>query len=148
MNAYQRTWKERENVLRGAGFQSYDEFLKSDIWQEIKAKASHRKFYQECFLCSSREGIELHHMSYKKLVGKHSLANILPCCRRHHQEIHDLAKELKTSVKSASKKVAKRWVDCGNVEAWLRRKVRKAPKCRKWDHLLKGKSLEPVFKVQ
>ena len=146
MNRYEKTWQERDNSLKKAGFKSYDEFLKSELWQSIKKKASSKTTFQYCWLCS-RTDVDLHHLHYKRLTQKtNALKDIVPCCREHHKQIHDLAKAKKTSVKAASTQVMKGWLASGNIMSWLRVKIKRDPKCKKWNHLLKGKSIEPIFK--
>jgi hypothetical protein len=108
---YADTWVTRRRVL---GEQTYEEFLKSDDWQTLKARAFKRPHYHRCWICKSTDRIELHHTSYK-WADRLDLRNVRPICRLHHQQIHDLAKAQDISVRLATNKVFKefRKVACG-----------------------------------
>jgi hypothetical protein len=98
---YSDTWKTRNEVL---GDRSYQEYLQSPEWAALKERASSREHFKYCWVCGSSEGIERHHTSYKWL-NLLDLRNVRPICRLHHQEIHDLAKAEKISVRLATRKV-------------------------------------------
>ena len=95
---YADTWIRRDSVL---GSFSYAQYLESEHWQQVKAKASARPNYQKCEFCDS-QNVELHHTSYKWIWTEHELRTIISLCRDHHQEIHVLAKEKGISVRVAT----------------------------------------------
>lgn len=92
---YKQTWELREKNLP---FDSYKDFLNSDYWKRVKKKAQSRINYQRCEFCGIMEGLELHHKHYDFIGDKHELSAIIAVCRKHHQFIHDYAKENKVSV--------------------------------------------------
>lgn len=90
------TWRTRGKNLKT----SYEEFLQSDHWKEVKKKAlSRKKTYGKCQICGTDKNIDLHHTSYKWIGTKHELRNIIPLCRRHHNEVHEYAKKTGYSVR-------------------------------------------------
>lgn len=95
---YDDTRSTREVKLSGM---TYEEYLKSDHWAKVKAKASKRPNYQKCEFCDSTE-VELHHTSYKWILTKDELNTIISLCRNHHQEVHDLARSDGLSVRVAT----------------------------------------------
>jgi hypothetical protein len=97
---YLDTWIRRDSVLAKHGF-TYREFLVSDHWRQIKKKAAQRSNYQKCTFCNCTN-VELHHTSYKWLFTKDELRNIIALCRKHHEEIHDYAKDNDMSVRIAT----------------------------------------------
>lgn len=64
-DTYRDTWDRRSDQLAVGGFKSYREYLESPVWKEIRARALSRPHFQACYLCGRRDGIELHHTSYK-----------------------------------------------------------------------------------
>jgi protein-tyrosine-phosphatase len=101
--SYQDTWERRKIALGGI---TYKQYLESQHWKEVKTKAKSRPNYQKCEFCESTK-IDLHHTSYKWIGTKDELRCIIALCRKHHQEVHDLAKEKKTSVRLATNELRK-----------------------------------------
>lgn len=95
------TWGRRSVNLNGI---SYKDYLLSDHWKGIKLKASKRPNYKKCEFCDCQK-VELHHTSYKWLWHKSELNVIIALCRKHHQEVHDLAKTTGLSVRLATTKL-------------------------------------------
>lgn len=102
---YADTWIRRDINL---GQFSYVEYLASEHWRKVKAKASARPNYQKCEFCNN-QNIELHHTSYKWILTEHELRTIISLCRDHHQEIHDFAKSQGISVRVATNIFRKRY---------------------------------------
>lgn len=102
---YQDTWDRRFKNLKGM---SYQDYLKSDHWKGVKEKASKRENYKRCECCGDYK-VELHHRSYKSILTKDELRNIIALCREHHQEVHDLAKDEQISVRLATRKVIRKY---------------------------------------
>lgn len=102
---YADTWMRREINL---GTFSYAEYLESSHWKQVKEKAQSRPNYKKCEFCSSTN-IELHHTSYKWIFTKHELKTIISLCRDHHQEVHNVAKELGISVRIATNMLRKKY---------------------------------------
>lgn len=79
-------YRERNRQVRALGFVSYTQYLRSDLWRDIRARVLARS--NACALC---EGIatQVHHSRYRKkdLEGRGNLRNLFPICRRCHYRI-------------------------------------------------------------
>lgn len=73
--------------LRAAGYNSYNDYLKSEHWKDLRARYFKSKLPRTCKICESSR-VELHHRSYKRL-GHERLDDLIPLCRTHHQALHD-----------------------------------------------------------
>ena len=83
-----RQYRERNRILRALGFNSYSEYLGSEMWAQVKQKVWREG--AKCVVCAG-VATELHHRRYCKcdlegLVTKH----IVPICRDCHQRIEFL----------------------------------------------------------
>ena len=85
---YKDTWDRRECNLNGT---TYEEYLQSEHWQTIKAKALRRKKYRRCTFCPNTK-VQLHHKDYKWINTPYELRSIIPVCDSHHRMIHRFAK--------------------------------------------------------
>lgn len=101
---YQETWRRRAENLP---FDSYKEFLNSEYWMRVKRKAGSRIVYQRCEFCGAMDNLELHHKHYDFIGEKHELNAIIAVCRKHHQFIHDYAKDKEVSIYKATKTASK-----------------------------------------
>jgi len=99
---YADTWDRRAERL---GDHTYEEFLNSDHWASVKRLAGERPNYQKCEFCPCTE-VELHHTSYKWIWTRYELRCVISLCRRHHQEVHDLARTRGVSVRLATNESA------------------------------------------
>lgn len=67
--------------------QSYEAYLNSDHWRELRQKAF--KIYgKRCLLCESTE-VHGHHLVYRNLTDVHP-AEVVPLCQKHHSLVHDI----------------------------------------------------------
>lgn len=107
---YSDTWDRREQNLRGV---SYADYLKSDHWAEVRRKASKRANYKKCEFCECTD-VDLHHTSYKWIWTDQELRCIVALCRVHHQEVHDLAKASRLSVRLATNQLRKKYKETRN----------------------------------
>lgn len=98
---YSDTWQTRSEVL---GERSYQDFLKSPQWKELKKRAKGREHFRRCWICGSTDRIELHHTSYR-WINLTDLRNVRPVCRSHHEEIHRYARRKQISVRLATRKI-------------------------------------------
>lgn len=80
------TYSQRNLTLQQMGFANYAEYLASDLWKSIRAKAF-RKKRNLCKLCSG-PGQVLHHLSYSRTVleGRHN-SKLVIMCHKCHKEI-------------------------------------------------------------
>ncbi len=67
---------------------TYKEYLRSEHWQNTKARyyAARRR---ECWVCGTKQGIHLHHITYKRL-GAELLNDLVPLCGEHHDAFHKM----------------------------------------------------------
>lgn len=74
----------RNKLLKKGGFKSYQDFLESETWEELK-NAEKGEYCEECF---STEDLHLHHVNYSDLSD-----NLITLCKDCHRAIHDKEKE-------------------------------------------------------
>lgn len=96
------TWTTRQKMLNGM---TYAEYLQSDEWRKIKAKASERPHYQKCWYCGATDGLDLHHRSYKWIGTPHAMRGLIAACRDCHGKIHVLANAESVSVRRATRRL-------------------------------------------
>lgn len=70
-----------------AGLYSYVEYLKSEIWKEVKEKWISTIKRCELCGCSNRNQLTLHHLSYEN-CGNEFREDILVVCNYCHTDIH------------------------------------------------------------
>src|SRR5438874_1611898 len=74
--------------LARLGFSSYEEYLQSPHWQDLKRRYYASKLSKKCFVCKKKPIIpSFHHRTYKRL-GKERLMDIVLTCKECHQLIH------------------------------------------------------------
>lgn len=96
---YDDTWATRDKSLRRLGLTNYEEFLRSEHWIHMGKKAQGRENYKICEACGMRDGLDLHHSSYKLIGTSRELINVNAFCRKCHANIHNLARESGVSVR-------------------------------------------------
>ncbi len=72
--------------LKELGFQTYDEYLRSDVWHSFNAWYRSSTYPKQCLVCGSRQFV-LHHWTYLRL-GYEDLQDVIPLCADHHTELH------------------------------------------------------------
>lgn len=94
----------RNLILKIMGFESYKDYLNSDLWQEIRLKV----LEGHSFICS-RCGLkanQVHHTSYRIEVLKgEKLKSLVPLCGRCHRNAEYHPKNGKTTLKEANKRL-------------------------------------------
>lgn len=75
------------------GFSSYEEYLTSPHWQNIKLTYPG---IRRCKVCNSK-GVHLHHRNYRNL-GNEQPGDLVPLCKKHHDDVHQWLKESHLSV--------------------------------------------------
>ncbi len=98
----------RNSILKEMGFSTYEEYLNSDHWRQIRAKAAQNPHYKKCNICGSSKNLNLHHTRYTRINGT-TLANLVMLCREHHIITHQLAATKGYSLKHAVKKARQLW---------------------------------------
>lgn len=78
---------ERAKTLKRLGFESYEEYLESSQWKEIRSRVRKAKG-RKCHLCSGKAD-HIHHNRYEEadLLGE-TLEMLEPLCDRCHKGIH------------------------------------------------------------
>src|ERR1035437_26376 len=75
--------------LKKLGYDSYNEYLQSDHWKELRVRYYQSKCYKNCLVCKKPPVYpNFHHRTYKRL-GKERLGDIVLVCRVCHKLIHD-----------------------------------------------------------
>jgi hypothetical protein len=98
-----RVTKEKGIDVGGGYVSNYRKYLKSARWKKINKCLRSHPNYQECSVVGCCEtNIELHHTTYKNLGDDKELLDIVPVCREHHQQIHDLQKQERFSILEAT----------------------------------------------
>lgn len=93
--------------LREMGYGSYDEYLRSPHWQDVRQRYAKSGLSNRCFVCGGGP-TALHHRTYARL-GREYLTDLQPLCRRHHREAHAYERDHGTDLwyaATALKKVA------------------------------------------
>lgn len=80
------TYKDRDNLLREIGYNSYYEYLSSELWESIRL----RRLEQDNYLCvvCGNDADSVHHGNYseKTLLGL-ELRSLMTVCRDCHKYI-------------------------------------------------------------
>lgn len=109
------TYRVRAIMLNGI---TYEEYLRSPHWAEIKAKAAKRSYYSQCLACQSTDRINLHHKNYRFIGTHREMTEIIPLCADCHVRIHDLAKRENISVTKATSRYMK---EAKELASWFRK---------------------------
>lgn len=73
--------------LKKLGYNSYNEYLKSNHWNNTKQKYKQSNLPQKCIGCNNNN-YELHHTSYARL-GNELLTDFVPLCHKCHIKVHN-----------------------------------------------------------
>ncbi len=68
-------------------YQSYQEYLLSDEWEQ---KARKRKAIDkgQCQMCGTTENIHVHHLTYHNIFRENPYTDLVCLCEKHHQMVH------------------------------------------------------------
>ena len=73
-------------------FKNYKDYLLSNKWDQIKE--DFREFSNfptnVCFLCYSKESLQLHHWRYPNEWSRDSYKNTIPLCEACHETAHSI----------------------------------------------------------
>lgn len=71
---------------------SYNDYLKSDLWKDIKKKV-YADRGRSCEACASTKRLEVHHSNYSNTVMRgDELDKLFIVCDKCHDHIHDIEK--------------------------------------------------------
>lgn len=113
------TYAARNAILKSIGFDSYADYLNSDLWISLRERV-YREKGRVCFLCG-RSATQVHHVGYgrKTLLGKKTGA-LKPVCGGCHHAIEFKGGE-KLSIKNAQKQLRRVRRSMKEVKALNRR---------------------------
>src|SRR5207249_699404 len=77
--------------LERLGFESYNDYLDSELWQRTKRRYRVSRSPQQCLVCGDLH-YELHHQTYERL-GEEEMRDLVPLCDEHHSRLHELLDE-------------------------------------------------------
>lgn len=86
---------EKLNGWQSLGYDSYESYLLSELWQQ-KKEAAIKWRNNQCELCGSMKFLEVHHTSYE-FVGNERLRDLLVVCKFCHRQIHEEMKNYERS---------------------------------------------------
>ena len=84
------------------GFNSYCDYLKSDLWTATKERFWASKRPKHCLVCRNPH-FDLHHINYSRLGKEHLLKDLIPLCRDCHYKIHTYHKKERLDLKIVTK---------------------------------------------
>lgn len=82
---------QRDKYLKEIGFDSYKDYLKSDLWKKIREDVFKNK-PNRCHFCHATEGLQVHHRQYYRdiLLGQNIKPLEILCGKCHKNiEFHD-----------------------------------------------------------
>ena len=91
-------FSERLNLL---GFKTYNDYLLGDHWKSFKSRYRKSGRSVSCAVCGSNS-TQFHHRTYERL-GNEGLDDVIPLCRKHHEDVHSKLKEAGLSVGGTDK---------------------------------------------
>lgn len=102
-----RTYASRAWFLKKLGFSSYQDYLNSDLWRQVRERVFLTKG-RSCWLCG-RHADQVHHTRYHAvdLTGKRT-KHVHPICGKCHKEIEFTLDGAKATVGQAKKEFKKR----------------------------------------
>lgn len=79
----------------------YREYLLSEHWQKLRKKRLSNA-NRTCYACGSRERLDVHHRTYKR-VGREHLSDLIILCRDCHEAVHKMMKVKKFGLWKAAR---------------------------------------------
>lgn len=87
------------------GFKNYNEYLKSDHWQNLKQIYKESLLPQYCIICHN-EKFNLHHRSYER-IGNEMIFDLIPLCQSCHFKVHKYCNENNTTIQTTHHAIRK-----------------------------------------
>lgn len=88
--------------------EQYERYITSAHWDARKS-AYFNKFEKRCRACGSRNDMQLHHASYKRM-GRELDADLVPLCQTCHSLVHQYHRDVGGSLVDATDHVVSRLV--------------------------------------
>lgn len=103
--------KRRNEILASAGFKTYKEYLRSDIWKNIRSRAI-ELLGDKCCFCQSKSDV-VHHTSYEegnliKVDSKCIMKTLVPLCHDCHHNAHYRKNGKFMTIKDSNQKIRKK----------------------------------------
>lgn len=84
----------------------YNEYLKSDHWQEVREKQLLQDEHR-CAFCGSTEKLEVHHINYKNLYNEKPGCDTITFCDTCHRKYH----RIREAYIEKSKSIKQKYID-------------------------------------
>lgn len=86
--AADKAMEDANRSLRAVGLRAlpYDEYLKTDHWQQVRQEA-HKRDGGRCRVCNSPENLNVHHRTYERL-GEELPDDVTTLCQPCHEMFH------------------------------------------------------------
>lgn len=93
-------YHERNMILRRMGYFSYDEYLKSDLWEHIRSIVM-EMYSSKCRLCIAKATL-VHHLTYAERVLKgEDPTGLIPLCSKCHYKVEFDSNSIKRDIHQA-----------------------------------------------
>lgn len=86
-----------DKLARSNGYTSYDDYLGSQHWKNVRQMHRESGLGQRCIACLYPT-FELHHVTYVRMTFE-ELWDVIPLCNRCHHDVHRQASKFKISSK-------------------------------------------------
>lgn len=112
----------------------YHEYLLSKTWKEIRRKVF--KYHgKNCKSCDGNIGIDVHHRTYERVGGNENIKDdLIPLCRKCHDNVHQIVKVKKISIWSATQLYLSEEITV-NAKVTFKRKNKRSKKWKKHNFL-------------
>lgn len=98
-------YEERDEILRSMGFDSYADYLKSDLWKGIRSRVI-KAGYGRCVRCSGTAR-QVHHKEYSHaILAGHDIKPLVAVCRDCHEYCEFIAPGIKSTLTEANLRLA------------------------------------------
>lgn len=78
----------------------YRDYLQTEHWQDVRRRYKESRFGRwGCQVCGGRDGLQLHHKTYKR-VGRERLTDLIYLCSNCHEKAHELLIEYRKAGKT------------------------------------------------
>lgn len=85
--------EERTLANKKSRKEEYLEYLESDTWREVRAKAL-THYGKTCVLCGESKRLQVHHRNYERVGGAEEMSDLVVLCRDCHAKFHDKLPQL------------------------------------------------------
>lgn len=104
----EHTYADRNRTLRSIGYNTYKDYLNSDLWKRIRERAL-REHGDKCRLCESPVQV-FHHRGYGKavLLG-YEIKQLVPLCSKCHTKVEFWPNKKKRTLQEAHSAFVRLW---------------------------------------